>query len=62
MLVKKYDGEYPGRYIKEVLDYLDISEDYFNQLCDKFRSPHLWIKKSKNWELRHKVFDFSNEK
>lgn len=62
LLVKKYDGEYPQKYIKEVLDYLDMSEDYFNQLCDKFRSPHLWIKKNKNWKLRHRVFDFVNEK
>ena len=62
LLVKKYDGEYPDRYIKEVLDYLDISEDYFNQLCDKFRSPHLWFKKGTNWKLRYRVFDYKNEK
>ena len=52
-LVKKYDGEYPDRYVKEVLDYLDIRMHDFHLLCDKFRSPHLWKKYKKKWYLRH---------
>ena len=53
-MVKKYDGEYPNKYLKDVLDYLEISENEFNDLCDKFRSPHLWVKLNE-YKLRHTV-------
>ncbi len=55
LLVGKYDGEYPSKYLKETLEYLDISENYFLQLCDKFRSPHIWTKKNDQWKLNHTV-------
>ena len=54
-LVNKYDGERPSRYIKEVLDYIDMSEDDFFKLCDSFRSPHLWEFKGNDWVLRNKI-------
>tara|TARA_Y100001954_G_C15499446_1_gene449092 strand:- start:110 stop:478 length:369 start_codon:yes stop_codon:yes gene_type:complete len=28
----------------------------FDELCDKFRSPHLWKKENGEWMLRHTVF------
>tara|TARA_B100000945_G_C20402631_1_gene608187 strand:- start:342 stop:1655 length:1314 start_codon:yes stop_codon:yes gene_type:complete len=72
-LVKKYDGEYPDRFEKEIFEYLSINEKefpiaskmfeqpimdraYFDDLCDTFRSPHLWKKESNGWVLRSKVF------
>ena len=55
-LVKKFDGEVPQRYLKEILNYLNLGEDNFFELCDKFRSPHLWNKNSGKWELRHTSF------
>lgn len=57
-LVKKFDGEFPDRYFNEVMEYLDIDPEYFrNELCDKFRSPHLWGKSSDGeWKLRHTVW------
>lgn len=56
-LVHKFDGEFPDRYFNEVMEYLEISPEYFcNELTDKFRSPHLWSIKSKGeWKLRHTV-------
>ena len=54
-LVKKFDGEYPSKYLKEVLDYVGITEEKFNQLCDEFRSPHIWKKNSNGYFLRHTV-------
>jgi hypothetical protein len=54
-LIKKYDGEFPDRYFKEIMKYLNIKENHFLKLCDKFRSPHLWKKIKKNWFLRHTV-------
>ena len=52
-LIKKYDGEFPSRYFKEILDYLNLKKNYFFNHLDKFRSPHLWVRHKKNWKLRH---------
>ena len=54
-LAKKFDGEWPDRYLKEILDYLNIGEDYFRKRCDDFRSPHLWKYENNQWKLRHTV-------
>ena len=54
-LVKRYDGEFPKKYFKDFLDYLDISEDYFWQIIDSYRAPHLWKKVNGEWKLRHTV-------
>lgn len=72
-LVKKYDGEFPARFVDEIFTYLSMMErefprahalfkqpmmtrDYFDTLCDKFRSPHLWRKVNGVWKLRHVIF------
>jgi N-acetyl sugar amidotransferase len=54
-LVQKFDGEFPDKYINEVLDYLGMDLSYFMELCDKARSPHLWKKEEGKWKLRHRV-------
>lgn len=54
-LVKRFDGEFPDRYFKEIMEYLEIDPDYFLKLVDKFRSPHLWKKVGTDWKLRHTV-------
>ena len=58
-LVRKFDGEYPMRFEKELFEYLSIdsknfpkastklknpimNKEYFFELTEKFRSPHLW--------------------
>ena len=37
------------------MEFLNMKEEEFHQICDKFRSPHLWVKKSNSWKLRHNV-------
>lgn len=54
-LVKKYDSEFPNKYFKEFLEYINTSEEEFWHLIDKYRSPHLWGKKNCEWFLRHTV-------
>jgi N-acetyl sugar amidotransferase len=55
-LVRRFDGEFPWRYAKDILDdYLGIGLDRFLELCDQFRSPHLWKKENGEWKLRHQV-------
>ena len=56
-LVNRFDGEFPDRYFDEVMTYLEMDPSYFHELCDKFRSPHLWGKDEKGvWQLRHNVW------
>ena len=55
ILVKKYDGEFPDEYFSEVMNFLDIKEEKFFKICDKFRSTHLWKKEDNKWRLRHTV-------
>ncbi len=54
-LVKRFDGEFPERYFKEVMEYLGMDPEYFLHLCDEFRSPHLWKSENGKWKLRHQV-------
>ena len=56
VLVKKYDSEFPNKYFKEFLEYIDLSEDKFWKILDSYRSPHLWSKNDKNkWILKEQV-------
>lgn len=54
-LVKRFDGEFPEKYFKEVMDYIGMTEEGFLGLCDRFRSPHLWKKENGKWQLSHRV-------
>jgi N-acetyl sugar amidotransferase len=54
-LVNKYDQEFPQKYFKDFLEYIQISEEEFHQTIDKFRSPHLWEKMGEHWKLKHTV-------
>ena len=55
-LVRRFDGEFPDRYFDEIMKYIDMKPEYFHELCDRFRSPHLWDKDEVGlWKLRHNV-------
>ena len=54
-LVRRYDTEFPSRYFDEFLDYVDLTEEQFWDVVDKFRSPHLWGNSIGKWELLHQV-------
>ena len=32
-----------------------FTESYFNELCDQFRSPHIWKFEDNKWKLRNPV-------
>jgi N-acetyl sugar amidotransferase len=51
-LMRKFEGEYPSRYEKEFLDYISMTKEDFMELCDRFRSPHLWRLDDSGWHLR----------
>ena len=55
-LVNRFDGEFPDRYFNDIMEYIGMEPKEFHDLCDKFRSPHLWGKDEEgNWKLRHNV-------
>lgn len=54
-LVKQFDGEFPDRYFKEILEYFDINEEKFFKNIDNFRPPHIWKKSNGVWKLKHTV-------
>ena len=56
-LVRRFDGEAPKRYLHDVLDYIGMEPDRFFELCDTFRSPHLWTNDGGQWRLRHPVWE-----
>jgi N-acetyl sugar amidotransferase len=56
-LVKRYDGEFPKRYLQEFLDYCDIDRAQFDAVIDSWRSEHLWKKVSDGWELKNPVWN-----
>lgn len=55
-LVEKYDSEFPKKYFKEFLEYIDIKEEEFFSTIDNFRSPHLWKKEGSVWKLLQKIY------
>ena len=66
-LVHKYDGEFPIKYWKNFLEYLNITEKEFWYVADKYRSKHVWTPSGakfagyspeaqyKLWKLNHIV-------
>jgi N-acetyl sugar amidotransferase len=54
-LVRRFDGEFPAKYFHEIMDCLEMKPGRFIELCDEFRSPHLWKKEGGDWTLRHLV-------
>ena len=54
-LVKKFDSEFPNKYFKEFLEYIQIDEKKFWEVVDSFRSPHLWTKKNNTWVLNSQI-------
>lgn len=54
-LMNKFEGEFPKKYFKEFLEYLDISEKEFWQVVDSWRLKHIWKKNNGNWQLRNPI-------
>lgn len=52
-LVKRFDSEFPAKYFKEILDYMNLTEEEFWKYVNKGRSPHLWKFEKDEWKLRN---------
>ena len=38
------------------LKYCDIGEEYYHEVIDSWRSPHIWRKLNGKWALRHPIW------
>ncbi len=58
-LVRRFDGEFPQRYLKDFLEYAGIDEDEFNRVVDSWRADHIWERRGHNgnWELRTPIWE-----
>ena len=54
-LAQKYDHEFPKQYLDTFLSYLDITEEHFWNVVDKFRSEKIWQKKNGKWKRKVRV-------
>ena len=57
-LIKQFDGEFPKTHEKDFLDYVSMTREEFDNLCDKFRSDHIWGKKSNRWEMKKTPWEY----
>ena len=57
--VKKYDGKCAPKYVKKFCDYIEIDEEEFWRVADKYRNKDVW-EKGEDGEWRIKIpFDSS---
>ena len=55
VLMKKFEGEFPKKYFKDFLNYLNISEDDFWDTVESWRQEHLWHKIGNDWKLKYPI-------
>ena len=49
------EKEYP--VASQMFESPMMDRDYFNDLADSFRSPHLWKKENNKWKLRFPIWN-----
>ncbi len=55
-LVRRYDHEFPKKHYLWMLDYLQISEEFFLEVMDYYREQsNVWQKENGKWALKHVV-------
>lgn len=55
-LVQRYDGEFPKNHFQWFLDYLDISEQFFWEVCDSYRAlSNVWEQENGEWIMKYIV-------
>lgn len=53
-LANRYDHEFPKTYFKDFLEYLDLTEEDFWRIVDRYREmmPHVWGKIDGKWHIK----------
>lgn len=58
-LVRRFDGEYPVKYLDEVMEHIGMDSDHFLKLCEEARSLHLWDQSNGIWHLRYPIWEMN---
>ena len=53
---KKYDNEFPNTYFKDVLNFLDINQNQFDEIVNLHRNEEIWEIKNNAWSLKNTVY------
>ena len=53
---KKYDNEFPNTYFKDVLNFLDINQNQFDEIVNLHRNDEIWEIKNNVWNLKNTVY------
>lgn len=56
-LIKRFDGEFPSKYLKDCLDYMDVTEEKFEEVIENSRPEHIWKKVNDSWILRKPIWE-----
>jgi len=54
-LVRRYDAEFPEKHYQDFLKYCQITEDYFWEVCERWRNDNLWERINNEWRLKQQV-------
>jgi N-acetyl sugar amidotransferase len=54
-LVRKYDGEFPAKYLKDFLECFEMNMETLFKIFDKFRRSIIWKRENDQWILRQQV-------
>tara|TARA_B100001741_G_C16498604_1_gene573467 strand:- start:938 stop:1327 length:390 start_codon:yes stop_codon:yes gene_type:complete len=55
-LANQYDGEFPIKDFEEVLEYLNINNDEFEEIVNKHRNHEIWkTGRNNKWELINSI-------
>ena len=54
-LVRSKQYEFPGEYLKEFLEYHQLTEDEFWQCADRWRNRDIWRMVGNQWRLKHEI-------
>lgn len=55
-LARKYDNEFPENNFDEVLKFLDINQNQFEEIVNKHRNQEIWKPGMNNkWELINSI-------
>jgi N-acetyl sugar amidotransferase len=54
-LVNRFDGEYPNMYLKDFLNYLEVSKEEFDDVINNSRPGHLWRFDGQKWILKKSI-------
>lgn len=56
-LVRKYDGELPYQYLRDVLNFLDMDEREFWRVMESFRNKEILEEVGDEWRLKNPIWE-----